>query len=184
MVELVGGAGIGKSRLLQEFRNMLRKADYSYFEGHCLHYGGSMPYLPMLDILKSYFDVREGEGEDVVKKKIEEKILLSGSTLNAHLPAFHEILSVRVEDQSYLKMEAALRRERMFEAIRDLLTHEAQRKPIVVAFEDLHWIDKTSEMFLDYMAGFIDKEPILLLLFTGRHTPLKLDPQPTAAGSF
>jgi tetratricopeptide (TPR) repeat protein len=157
---------------------MLCKADYSYFEGRCLHYGGSMPYLPMLDILKSYFDLREGDGEDIVKEKIQEKILVSGWTLNAFLPALHEILSLKVEDEAYIKMEAMLRRERIFEAIRDLLALEARKKLVIVAFEDLHWIDKTSEMFLDYLAGSIKKEPVfLLLLYRPPYVP-ELGPKP------
>ena len=61
VVGIVGEAGVGKSRLLLEFRNLLPKDGYGYFEGRCLHYGGAMPYLPILDVLRSFLEVKEGE---------------------------------------------------------------------------------------------------------------------------
>ena len=63
VVGIVGEAGVGKSRLLLEFRNLLPKDEYRYFEGQCLHYGGAMPYLPILDVLRSFLEVKEGEQE-------------------------------------------------------------------------------------------------------------------------
>ena len=60
VVGIVGEAGVGKSRLLLEFRHGLREEPL-YLEGRCLHYGGSMVYLPFLDILRSYFDIKEGD---------------------------------------------------------------------------------------------------------------------------
>lgn len=75
VVGLLGEAGVGKSRLLLEMRNMLPQGEYHYLEGRCLQYGGSMAYLPMLDILRSYFDIKEGDREFLIKKKMEEKVL-------------------------------------------------------------------------------------------------------------
>ena len=63
VVGIVGEAGVGKSRLLLELRHSLPEAEPIYLEGRCLHYGGSIPYLPILDILKSYFEIKEEDRE-------------------------------------------------------------------------------------------------------------------------
>jgi class 3 adenylate cyclase/ribosomal protein L40E len=164
VIGVVGEAGVGKSRLLIELRNMLPKGEYTYLEGRCLHYGGSMAYLPILDILRSYFDIREGDREFNIKKKIEEKIIHLDERLKTVLSPFHELLSLKVEDETYLQLGPGEKRLRTFEAIRDLLVRESENKPLVLAVEDLHWIDKTSEEFLSYLIDWLANTPILLIL--------------------
>ncbi|MGO8989968.1 MAG: adenylate/guanylate cyclase domain-containing protein [bacterium] len=168
VVGIVGEAGIGKSRLILEMRREMRrlfpKEEYGYLEGRCLHYGGSMAYLPLLDILRSYFEIKEGEHEFLIKKKMKEKIFEVDEKLKTVLPPFQELLSLKVENEAYLKLEPKQKRERIFEALRDLFVRESQNKPLVLVFEDLHWIDKTSEEFLDYFIGWLANTPILLIL--------------------
>jgi len=79
-------------------------------------------------------------------------------------PALHEVLSLKVEDEKYVQLGPQQRRQHTFEAIRDVLIQESQRKPLILAAEDLHWIDKTSEEFLDYLIGFLPTARILLIL--------------------
>ncbi len=164
VVGIVGEAGVGKSRLLFEFRNRLPQGEYTYLEGRCLHYGGSMAYLPVLDILKSYFDIKEGDREFIVKKKMEEKILGLDEKLRSLFTPLQEVLSLQVDDKAYLNVEPVERKSRVFEAIRNLLIRESENKPLVLAFDDLHWIDKTSGEFLDYFIGWLANTRILLLL--------------------
>ena len=75
VVGVVGDAGVGKSRLLLEFKNRLPMGEFTYFEGRCLHFGSAMAYLPILDILRSYLGIKEGDQEFLIKKNMEEKIL-------------------------------------------------------------------------------------------------------------
>jgi class 3 adenylate cyclase/tetratricopeptide (TPR) repeat protein len=164
VVGIVGEAGVGKSRLLLEFRNLLPKGEYAYFEGRCLHYGGSMPYLPILDVLRTYIGVKEGEQEKVIRQKLNERILLLDKNLNHVIPPFQELLSLKVGDEGFAKLEPKERREKTFEAIRDLLIRGSQDRPLVLVVEDLHWVDKTSEELLSYMIGWLPKTRILLLL--------------------
>jgi len=164
VVGLVGEAGVGKSRLLLEFGNRLPQDDFTYLEGRCLHYGGSMPYLPIIDILRSYFEIKDGDREFIIKKKIMDKVLQLDERLECVLPPLQEILSLKVEDETYLKLEPAQKRERTFEAIRDLFVRESQDKPLVLAVEDLHWVDKTTEALLDYLIGWLANANILLIL--------------------
>jgi predicted ATPase len=164
VVGIVGDAGVGKSRLLLEFRNRLPQGEFAYFEGRCLHFGGAMAYLPILDIIRSYFEIREGDQEFVIKKNMTEKILQLDKKLQGVLPPFQELLSLKIEDEAYQKLEPMQKREKTFEAIRDLLILESQKKLLVISIEDLHWIDKTSEEFLGYLIEWLANTHILLIL--------------------
>ncbi len=164
VVGVVGEAGVGKSRLLLEMRNMLPQGEYTYLEGRCLQYGGSMPYLPLLDILRSYLDIKEGDREFLIKKKMEEKILGLDEKLKSIIPFFQDLLSLKVNDEDFTKLEPKKKREKTFEAIRDILVRGSQARPLILTVEDIHWIDKTSEEFLNYMIGWLPNTSILLLL--------------------
>ena len=164
VVGLLGEAGVGKSRLLLEMRNMLPQGEYTYLEGRCLQYGGSMPYLPVLDILRSYLDIKEGDREFLIKKKMEEKILGLDEKLKSIIPPFQDLLSLKVDDEDFTKLEPKEKRERTFEAIRDILVRGSQERPLILTIEDIHWIDKTSEEFLNYMIGWLPNTAILLIL--------------------
>ena len=164
VIGVVGEAGVGKSRLLLEMRNMLPQGGHTYLEGRCLHYGGSMAYLPILDILRSYFDIEEGDIESGIKEKIQEKIHQLDERLKTVLPSFQEILSLTVDDGAYLQLEPSVKKIRTFEAIRDLLVRVSETQPLVLAVEDLHWIDKISEEFLGYLIDSLASTHILLIL--------------------
>jgi len=164
VVGVVGDAGVGKSRLILEMKGMIPKEECSCLEGDCLHYGGSMAYLPFLDMLRNYFDIKEADREFLIKKKIAEKIDRIDARLRGILPPLHEILSLSVEDEDYLKLDLQKKRELTFEAIRDLLIRESQERPVVIVIEDLHWIDRTSEDFLSYLIGWLAGARILLVL--------------------
>jgi class 3 adenylate cyclase/tetratricopeptide (TPR) repeat protein len=164
VVGLSGEAGVGKSRLLLEMRNMLPQGEYHYLEGRCLQYGGSMAYLPVLDILRSYFDIKEGDREFLIKKKMAEKVHDLDEKLKGVIPPFQSLLSLKVDDEDFSNLEPKEKRERTFEALRDLMIRVSQGKPLVLVVEDLHWIDKTSEEFLGYLTGWLANTSIMLLL--------------------
>jgi predicted ATPase len=164
VVGVVGDAGVGKSRLLLEFRNQLCRDEFTYFEGQCLPFGGTMAYLPVLDILRSYFNIKEGDLESLIKKNVKTRILKLDDKLHRVLAPFYDLLSLDVEDSAYEELEPRQKREMIFEAIRDLVICESHKKPLIIVVEDLHWIDKTSEEFLDYLIGWLTDERILLLL--------------------
>ncbi len=164
VVGIVGEAGVGKSRLLIELRNVLSKEEVTYLEGRCLHYGGSMAYLPVHDILKTYFDIKEEDQEPVINKKMKEKISPFDARLKSALPPFQDLLSVRVEDDAYLQLEPTTKKIRTFEAIRDLVVCESEDKPVIFVVEDLHWIDSISEEFLKYLIDWLAGTHILLII--------------------
>ena len=164
IVGVVSGAGVGKSRLLLEFRNRLPQDEFVYLEGRCLHFGESTAYSPIVDILKSYFEIKEDDEEDLVKKKLEQGILQRNDNLENILTPLYDLLSLEVSDEAYLRLKPVNRRGRIFEALRDLFINISPNKPLILAVEDLHWIDKTSEEFLGYLIGRLANTRILLIL--------------------
>ena len=163
IVGVVGDAGVGKSRLILEFINQLPKSEFTHFEGQCLHFGGAMSYLPILDILRSFFEIKEGDREFLIKKNMKEKILQLDESLHGVLPPFHKLFSLEIEDGAYQKLDPQKKKEKTFEAIRDLLVRQSQDRPIILVVEDLHWIDKTSEEFLNYLIEWLANAHILLI---------------------
>ena len=160
---VVGEAGVGKSRLILEFRNHIIQERNIWLEGQCLQYGGSILYKPILDILKSIFDIKENDREHIVRKKIKDRIS-PYKDLETSLHSFQDLLSIKLEDEAFLKLEPKQKREKAFDAIRDLLISLSQEKTLVIVVEDLHWIDDTSEEFVNYFIEWIAKTRILLIL--------------------
>jgi class 3 adenylate cyclase len=164
VVSIIGEPGIGKSRLLREFRGSLNFEDFNYLEGRCLHYGSSVPYLPLVDIIQAYFNIREEHSESDSKNKMMEKLIALDNSLINYLPFLYEMLSFRVEDERYSRMENQYKRSKLFEGIAQILLKEASTKPLIIAIEDLQWVDKASEEFLTYLIGYLSKNRIIILL--------------------
>jgi tetratricopeptide (TPR) repeat protein len=164
VVGLVGEAGVGKSRLLLELKNILPTGEYTYIEGRCLQYGGSMLYLPILDILRSYLGIEKGDREFIIKKKLQEKLLQLDEQFKNHLPPLQDLLSLKIDDEKYPQLNPGQKKVYTFEAIRDVLIRESQNRPVVMAVEDLHWIDKTSEDLLNYLIDWLPNARIWLVL--------------------
>jgi class 3 adenylate cyclase len=102
--------------------------------------------------------------EDSLRALMEAKILQLDEKLHSVLPPLYDLLSLDPEDADYRNLEPRQKRERTFEAIRDLLIFEGQKRPLIIVVEDLHWIDRTSEEFLDYLIGWLTNAKILLVL--------------------
>ena len=164
VVGIVGEAGVGKSRLLLEFINRLPQEESTVLEGRCIHFGSAVPYLPILDILGSYFGLVEGEQETLVRKRVTDKVLGLDENLADTLPPLNELLSLKVEDEAYLKLEPKERKERLFEGLRNLLIRTSQERSLILIVEDLHWVDKTTEEFMSYFIDWMANARIMLIL--------------------
>lgn len=163
VVFIAGEPGIGKSRLLFEFRRRLGEAA-TWLEGHCISFGRSIAFYPLIDLLKRNFRIEENESEEVITSKIERGVLFIGEELRPTLPYIRYLLSVDPGDPAVLSMDPQLRRGEIFEALRRLLLRAAERRPQVVVFEDLHWMDRATEESLQLVADSIAASPVLLIL--------------------
>ena len=165
VVSLAGDAGIGKSRLLLEFRRVLTEAGDSptWLEGQCVSFGQSIQFLPLIEQLRLNFEIEEFDGEPEIIAKIEHTMHRMGG-LDAHIPYVRYLLSVDPGDPAVLDMDAGARRGKCFEAIRALSLRGARRRPLVLVFEDLHWVDSGTEEYLASIVDAVAGVPLMLIL--------------------
>ncbi len=162
IVGIVGEPGVGKSRLLLELRNALPIGEYTFLEGRCVQYASTMAYLPFLQIIKQYFEIYDEDQELQIKHKLERKFTNLDEHLKKHIPAFHGFFSLKIDNEKFLQLSPLQKQIKTFEAIRDVLVGDSQNKPIILAVEDLHWIDKTSQELLDYLVEWVSNSYILM----------------------
>ena len=159
-VEIVGEAGVGKSRILHEFRQSL-EPEVVYLEGQCLPYGGASAYQPLIDVLRQFWSLPE-KITDQVQESIAEKLC----GLKDYLPCFEDLLSLPTSDPNYIQLSTQMRRERTFEALTKLFQKIAEDKQLILAIEDLHWIDQTSKEFISSFMDTIGKHQIFMILLS------------------
>jgi class 3 adenylate cyclase/tetratricopeptide (TPR) repeat protein len=164
---IMGEAGVGKSRLLYEFRKAITHEDMYFLEGRCLSYGGGVAYHPIIDIFKSTFDIREGDKDNQIKDKVKRGLKEIDINEASTLPYLLELLSVKDSGIDKIPMSGEARRDRMMEAWKQLMVGVSGMRPLVVAIEDLHWTDRSSEEALKYLLESISGAR-LLLIFTYR----------------
>jgi class 3 adenylate cyclase/tetratricopeptide (TPR) repeat protein len=166
VVFVVGEPGIGKSRLLFEFRQRVGER-VTWQEGHCLSFGRAMAFHPLVELIRRRFGIEESDSDAAIAAKIERGLRDIGDDLLAISPYLRALLSIDPGDAEVRAMSPAQRRGETLEALRRLLVRAAEQRPQVLVVEDLHWIDSASEAFLVSLA---DSVPTLraLLLFTYR----------------
>jgi predicted ATPase len=162
---IMGEPGIGKSRLLLEFKKLLAQDEAHFLEGRCLSHGDSITYLPFLEILKSYFSIEDGQNDSDMTRGIQEKIASMGDGSTPFmLPAFQQLLALKIHDASWHRIKPKERREHIFRALKSLFVRLSEDKPLVMVLDDLQWVDRASEAFLDYFIDSMSQHPILLVL--------------------
>ncbi len=164
VIGIVGEPGVGKSRLLLEFKTMLPPEEYTCIEGRCLHFGDTIAYLPFRNILKSYVNMVAGEEDTLFEERLEEKLTRVDAGRKDHLPPLIDLLGLEINDVQFMELEPKQRKQKTFDAIQALLETISREKPLVLVIEDVHWIDKTSEELLDYLMGWIPNTKSLILL--------------------
>jgi hypothetical protein len=160
-------AGVGKSRLLYEFRKAITNEDVTFLEGRCLSYGKGVAYHPVIDILKASFDIRESDGDSEVKEKVKRSLEVTGADEATTLPYLLELLSVKESGLDKIPLSPEAKKDRMMEAIKRIPLKASEIRPLILAYEDLHWIDKSSEDHLKHLLESIPGARVLMI-FTYR----------------
>lgn len=164
---IVSEAGCGKSRLLYEFRKAVANEDVNFLEGRCLSYSRGVAYHPVIDILKSNFDIHEGEGDQEIRGKVKRGLEIMKLDEPSTLPYLLELLSVKDSGIDQILMSPEAKKDRIIEACRRIVIKSSEIRSLIIAFEDLHWIDKSSE---DVVKNHLENIPgaRVLLIFTYR----------------
>jgi class 3 adenylate cyclase/tetratricopeptide (TPR) repeat protein len=162
-VGLVGEPGIGKSRLLAEFRRQVAGGRVTWVEGRCLSYGTAIPYLLVLDLLRSNCGILESDKPDTVVEKIHAGLGAAGMDLDETGPVLLHLLEIKGAAASPALANPEAVKSKAFEAFRQLAVKSSQRHPLVLVLEDLHWVDAISEEFLGFLAENVRDARVLLL---------------------
>jgi len=164
VVGVTGEPGVGKSRLVLEFEKSLPADGRTYLEGGCFYYGESVAYLPVLQILRRYFEITEASDEALIKEQIDRRLKDLDIDRASVLPPLQDVMSLSLDDEEYLALEPLTRRARVFEALTTLFVAESCKRTLVMTVEDLQWIDRTSEEFLAHLVDNVASERIMLVL--------------------
>jgi class 3 adenylate cyclase/tetratricopeptide (TPR) repeat protein len=159
IVDLVGEAGVGKSRLTYEFRKSLGDR-VTFFTGRCVNYGRNVNYLPVTDLFKTFFGVEEGLNEAEIGDRIARN---TPEGLETTVPFIRNLLSLKVENPAFTMLDAEGRKYATFEAVKELLIHLSNPKPLVVFLEDVHWMDRISEDLFSFFSRCLHGNRILML---------------------
>ena len=164
---IMGEAGVGKSRLLYEFRKVIANENVTFLEGKSLPYSRGKAYHPVTDILKSNFDIHGDDGHVEIREKMSRGIKELGVDETSTLPYLLEFLSVVDNGIDKVPMNPETRKGHIIKALRRIVLAGSEIRPLIMAFEDLHWIDKSSEDILKDLLDNISGARVFLI-FTYR----------------
>jgi class 3 adenylate cyclase len=164
---IMAEAGVGKSRLLYEFRKAVANEDVTFLEGKCLSYSRGVAYHPLIDVLKANFDIREGEWDLEIREKVKRQLKILGADETSTLPYLLELLSVKDSGIDKIPMSPEARKDRIIEALKRIVLKGSEIRTLIMAIEDLHWSDKSSEEVSKYFLESIPGARVFLI-FTYR----------------
>jgi class 3 adenylate cyclase/tetratricopeptide (TPR) repeat protein len=185
ILAMVGEPGMGKSRLVHEFTRHQLRPGWLVLEGASVSYGKATPYFPVIELLRRYFEISEGDGTESILSKILNRTLELDEMLKDAIPPILALLSslpdykeVRIAShesngrrqdvgdaiKKFNDMEPQQRRRRTFESLKRLMVRESQKQPLLIVFEDLHWVDNETQAFLHSLIESLPMTRILLLV--------------------
>jgi class 3 adenylate cyclase/tetratricopeptide (TPR) repeat protein len=163
-VAIVGEAGVGKSRLVWEFTRSHRTQGWLVLESGSVSYGKATPYLPVIELLKTYCRIQERDEPREIRERVAGKLLTLDRAMGPLLTPLLALLDVPLEDAAWAALDPPQRRQRTLNAIKRLLLRESQVQPLLLLFEDLHWIDAETQALLDGLMEGLPTARILLLV--------------------
>ena len=181
ILAMVGEPGMGKSRLVHEFTRHQLRPGWLVLVAASASYGKATPYFPIIEMLRRYFQIADGEGSERIQDRVMTHILELDKVLKEALPPILSLLGALPDEvhpspawaqfkevveatERYLAMDPQQRRRYTFEALKRVLIRESQRQPLLIVFEDLHWIDSETQAFLDSLIESLPMARILLLV--------------------
>jgi tetratricopeptide (TPR) repeat protein len=186
IVAVMAEPGIGKSRLFYEFK-ATSQSGWMVLEAFSVSHGKASAYLPVLDLLSQYFEINRDDDDRKRRERVLGKVLGLDRTLEDTLPYLYSLQSITEAGDSLAQMDPQIRRRRTLEAIKRILLRESLNQPLMIIFEDLHWIDSETQAFLNLLVDTIANARILLLVnyrpeyrhewgSRTHYTQLRLDP--------
>jgi len=164
IVGVVAEAGAGKSRLCYEFVESCRARGISVYEGHCPPHGKTIPFLPVLEVLRGFFGLSDRDSKQAAREKVVGRLLLLDRSLEAVLPLIFEFFGIAEERAATTTADAAQRQQQLFQFVQNLIRARSDREPAVLFFDDLHWIDAGSDEFITRAVETVGSTRTLMLV--------------------
>jgi class 3 adenylate cyclase/tetratricopeptide (TPR) repeat protein len=164
VVAVVGEPGVGKSRLCWELAHSHRTDGCLVLEGTSVSYGKATTYFPVIELLRGCFQIEPRDDKRKIREKVTGKLLSLDRALEPTLPALLALLDVPLEEEPWAHLDPLQRRQRNLDAVKRLLLRESHVQPLVMVFEDLHWIDGETQAVLDGLVESLPTARILLLV--------------------
>jgi class 3 adenylate cyclase len=189
LVAVVGEAGVGKSRLVYEFVHAHHLQRWLVLESASVSYGKATPYFPVIDLLKRYSHIEEHDDTRTIRAKVTGQVLTLDPALQDTVSALLALLDALPEDSPFFQLDPPQRRQRTLDALKRVLLRESQEQPLLLVFEDLHWIDSETQSLLNNLIESLPTARLLLLVnyrpeyqhgwgSKTYYTQLRLDPLP------
>jgi class 3 adenylate cyclase/tetratricopeptide (TPR) repeat protein len=189
VVAVVGEPGVGKSRLVWELLHSHRVHGWLVVQSASVSYGQATAYLPVIELLCGYFAIESRDDPRKIREKVTGKVLTLTPALGPTVSAFLALLDVPLDEAAWHALDPLQRRQQTLDAVKRLLLRESEVQPLVVVFEDLHWIDGESQALLESLIESLPAARLLLLVNYRpeyRHTwggktyyrQLRIDPLP------
>jgi class 3 adenylate cyclase/tetratricopeptide (TPR) repeat protein len=144
-ISIISDAGIGKSRLLYEFRKAVTNEYVTFLEGRCLSYSRNVAYHPVVDVLKANFEIQDNDTDQEIREKVTKALQFMKVDEASTLPYLLELLSVKESGIDKIPMSPEARKDRTLEALKRIVLKGSEIRPLIMAIEDLHWMDRSSE---------------------------------------
>jgi class 3 adenylate cyclase/tetratricopeptide (TPR) repeat protein len=164
VVGLVADAGVGKSRLCYEFLQSCRARGLRTLEGQAVAHGKNIPFLPILQVLRAYFEISDQDSDRVAREKVAGRLLLLDEKFRDALPLLFDFLGVPDPERPAGPMDPDARQRQLFGVLRQLVHSTRREAPIITLIEDLHWLDAGSESWVAEMVDAVAGTPSLLVL--------------------
>jgi class 3 adenylate cyclase/uncharacterized protein YcbX len=163
IVAAVAEAGTGKSRLFFEFK-VTSQSGWMVLETFSVSHGKASAYFPLIELLHGYFGIDAGDDSRKRREKVTGRVVALARSLEDTLPYLFGLLGIAEGDDPLAQMDEQLKRRRTLDAIKQILLRESLNQPLMVVFEDLHWIDEETQAFLNLLVDSIATSKILLLV--------------------
>jgi class 3 adenylate cyclase len=164
IISVIGEAGMGKSRLLEELKPTLRAQGFLLIEGAGFAYGKTRAYLPLIDMLKCYCSINDQDSPAVYREKLHETLAAVHPSLTSYVPLFLDLLEVGSTIPEVASLSAEAKLQKVLAGIKSLIALQSHRQPLALVVEDLHWLDARSLAFLQALTAGLAQIPVLLLL--------------------
>jgi class 3 adenylate cyclase/tetratricopeptide (TPR) repeat protein len=167
IVNIVGDVGLGKSRLVHEFRERLPENGGMWLQGNCSAGGQGVPFLPFIEVVRSSFRVAEEESGEAVERRLRRGLEVLGLDPDAEVPYLLNLLGHAVSGDQFSREHAEVAGIRTRDLLQRLVSERCRMAPAVLHVDDLHWVDQASEALLARLVEDSGDLP-LLLVFTYR----------------